>query len=239
MISLSDRPSWKHLQSEKQENHLVSTIIIIRQSICLNFKKTGFHEKLRCHFKYIVLLIVDTSVKCPFYWRGGGEHSAHIFKEQATLWKERSLWGSAFRVEWRQVDVDAVTVAFCRQKCTCSDMRNMQRTYRESLMLRHRICLEFCAAWAKRQSGNKRLEAARALCSPHLQKVQTYPLGYKLVNKMSTPEVTVSAEHGIRKGKEQLFRLDNFIVAIFSIIWFWNRNYFCWDQLKWKVCMLV
>lgn len=35
----------------------------------------------------------------------------------------------------------------------------------------HRICLDFPEAWAKRQSGNKRLEAARALCSPYLQEV--------------------------------------------------------------------
>lgn len=62
----------------------------------------------------------------------------------------------------------------------------------------HRICLEFLAARTKRQHGNKRLEAARALCSPYLHKVQTYPLGYKLRNEVSTPEVTVSAHCGIR-----------------------------------------
>lgn len=57
----------------------------------------------------------------------------------------------------------------------------------------HRICLEFLAAQAKRQRVNKMLEAARALCSAYLPKVQTCPLGYKFGNKISTPEVTVSA----------------------------------------------
>ena len=67
---------------------------------------------------------------------------------------------------------------------------------------RHRICLVFLAARAKTQSRNKRLEAASALYSPYLHKVQTYPLGYKLGNKISTPEVTASAQCGnkIRQG---------------------------------------
>lgn len=60
----------------------------------------------------------------------------------------------------------------------------------------HGIWLDFLAPWAKRQSGNTRLEAARAPYSPCLHNVQTPPLGYKLGNKISTPEVTVSTQCG-------------------------------------------
>lgn len=60
---------------------------------------------------------------------------------------------------------------------------------------RHRICLDFPAAWVKRQSGNKRLEAARALCSPYLHKVY---IPWDINLEISTPEVTASTQCGRR-----------------------------------------
>lgn len=81
-------------------------------------------------------------------------------------------------------------------------------------MLGHRICFELYAAWGKRQTGTKRLEAVRALGSPPLPMSQTCPLGYKPGNKVSTAEVTVFAQCRMNYGKEWLLGLDVFIVMI-------------------------
>lgn len=81
---------------------------------------------------------------------------------------------------------------FIRQRCTCSNMRNMQRNYRESLMLGIEFALTFLKHGPRDRVGIKgwRLPEPCALL--------IFRRFISLGNKISTPEVTASAQCGIR-----------------------------------------